>query len=991
MRVFIWVVLCFSILRCADGQTATQTPGATTSVPVQDTPWATIDSGANYNVWQKTTYETGPNGVQRPHIHKYVELASGLNYLNNGTWTASQELIAPYTPGAIAQSGPYQVIFANNLNTAGAIDVQTPDGKRLRSNIIGLGYYDRSTGNSVLIAQLQDSVGELISSNQVLYTNAFTGLNADVRYTYRRSGLEQDVILREQPQPPDYYGLGNDTTELEVMTAFINPPTASVATADAGSSDLEPDENISWGSTSLGKGRAFDLGDQQNTLQYLRVSKQYVTVQGQPILLEKVSVKDILPQLSSLPAQASNKSKLPAIVSKSLLIPKLPVAKEDAKPITLASAALPDKGYVLDYVTVSSAETNYTFQGDATYYVIGQYDLMGTTVIEGNSVIKMNTSGQIDIDPNGTIVCDTAAFRPAVFTSYNDNSVGQAFGSGSPNVNDAGTFLYIQATNATLHDLRFSYCNIPVYHLLVAPASINLWNCQFYNVADTVLGYDVNLYNVLIADTIGRGVSVAGNLIAENVTADGGLSFVQGGTGSIAALTNCLITDQALISSRGPAVTVQTNSTIYIASPTGPIYQPVGGGNYYLTNGSPYRGYGTTNVNPALLAYLANETTWPPVIFTNITFSSVTNFSPQAIRDTNANPDIGYHYDPIDYAFGGCEAESNMTFTTGTAVGWFRTSSGWEDAGYGIFIANQQIAAFQGLVTTPCYWVRLNTVQEDDTTAGYGPGGLDGEDNQSNTNIAISPIVQADFCRFSMMASESGNHARDDYGYLIVNANNSEFYSGGLGGYGMSFSFTNCLFDRCSVANVEGWLGDFVNIENCTFHGTSLTLTPSSTAFPINVQNCSFDGTSISTSGYGASTNDAFYGYNAYTNSLDPFPFSFSTNDVIVTNGFNWQPSWFGNYYLPTNSPVIAKGSTNANFLGLYHFTTQTNQAIEGNSMVTIGYHYVATDQYGNPLDSNGDGIPDYIEDANGNGLADPGEIPFGVTIENPINGSIIY
>jgi hypothetical protein len=94
-----------------------------------------------------------------------------------------------------------------------------------------------------------------------------------------------------------------------------------------------------------------------------------------------------------------------------------------------------------------------------------------------------------------------------------------------------------------------------------------------------------------------------------------------------------------------------------------------------------------------------------------------------------------------------------------------------------------------------------------------------------------------------------------------------------------------------------------------------------------------------------------------------------------LISGFNWQTSWFGGFYLPTNSVLIEAGSTNANYLGLYHFTTQTNQVIEGTNIVTIGYHYVATDQYGNPLDTNGDGIPDYLEDANGDGVFDAGDL----------------
>ena len=98
--------------------------------------------------------------------------------------------------------------------------------------------------------------------------------------------------------------------------------------------------------------------------------------------------------------------------------------------------------------------------------------------------------------------------------------------------------------------------------------------------------------------------------------------------------------------------------------------------------------------------------------------------------------------------------------------------------------------------------------------------------------------------------------------------------------------------------------------------------------------------------------------------------------DLKVTN-FNWQTSWFGNFYLSTNSPLINAGSSTADQIGLYQFTTQTNQLKEQNTVVDIGYHYVATDNNGNPWDSNGDGTPDYIEDANGNGLVDIGEIPW--------------
>ena len=238
----------------AFGQTATagQTPPAAN-------PYQVVERGANYRVWQRTTYETGPNGIAVPKVHKYTELATGMCFKDaTGAWADSREQIEPYAAGAIANAGQHRVIFSNNLNSEGAIDQQAPDSKRLRSNILGLAYYDSASGQSVLIAQVQDSQGELISANQVLYPDAFTGVKADVRYTYKKGSFEQDVILKEQPPTPESVGLSAQTTELEVLTEFLNPPAATVK--EHSRKNQLPDQDVSWGATRLGHGRAFDLG-----------------------------------------------------------------------------------------------------------------------------------------------------------------------------------------------------------------------------------------------------------------------------------------------------------------------------------------------------------------------------------------------------------------------------------------------------------------------------------------------------------------------------------------------------------------------------------------------------------------------------------------------------------------------------------------------------------------------------------------------------------
>jgi hypothetical protein len=353
------------------------------------------------------------------------------------------------------------------------------------------------------------------------------------------------------------------------------------------------------------------------------------------------------------------------------------------------------------------------------------------------------------------------------------------------------------------------------------------------------------------------------------------------------------------------------------------------------------------------------------MVYSNTTISVATTFSPQAQRDTNGSPDLGYHYDPLDYVFGGVAASSNITFTAGTVMGWFELP-GNGGAGYGISLPNYMGVTFNGTATSPCVEARYDTVQEGGNGLWNDKGWLAGIIGAGGSSSASSAsVVKASFTHFAQLANDP-NNVRDYYAALVFQPVDCEFWSGNDGGCLITLYATNCLFDRSAFQQNQGESGNAVDIINSTFHGASLTLTLS-TAIPVAVQNCSFDGTTFDITGYAANASYASYNYNAYTNSSNPFPFG--SSEVVVTNGFNWQPSWFGNFYLPTNSPVIDKGSTTANQLGLYHFTTQTNQAVEGNSIVDIGYHYVATDAYGNPLDSNGDGIPDYIEDTNGDGL----------------------
>jgi len=103
-------------------------------------------------------------------------------------------------------------------------------------------------------------------------------------------------------------------------------------------------------------------------------------------------------------------------------------------------------------------------------------------------------------------------------------------------------------------------------------------------------------------------------------------------------------------------------------------------------------------------------------------------------------------------------------------------------------------------------------------------------------------------------------------------------------------------------------------------------------------------------------------------------------NNVALTV-CDYQTGPLGSYYYPTNGTatnlfhLIDAGSRNAADAGLYHSTVLgAARTREGNGTVDIGFHYAGVDGDGMALDSDGDGLADYLEDRNGNGTHDSGE-----------------
>src|SRR5437870_4478905 len=132
------------------------------------TDYTVSERGPNHRIWQRITTVTN-TGLPTLMTNSYTELESGMHYLDpvTGQWLESQEKFDLTRDGyAIARQGPSRVIISPVANdAAGSVDYLAPDGRRLRSTILGLSVSDRITGQNLMLAEITNSVGQQIAPN----------------------------------------------------------------------------------------------------------------------------------------------------------------------------------------------------------------------------------------------------------------------------------------------------------------------------------------------------------------------------------------------------------------------------------------------------------------------------------------------------------------------------------------------------------------------------------------------------------------------------------------------------------------------------------------------------------------------------------------------------------------------------------------------------------------------------------------------------------
>src|SRR5207245_766417 len=126
---------------------------------------------------------------------------------------------------------------------------------------------------------------------------------------------------------------------------------------------------------------------------------------------------------------------------------------------------------------------------------------------------------------------------------------------------------------------------------------------------------------------------------------------------------------------------------------------------------------GTTNIDATLLAELSARSTYAPVLLTN-NITNTTVLAPTVSRD-NDTPDLGYHYDAIDYLSPGIVVTngSALILTNGVSVG-----VDFSAAAYGIKLESGGQLISESSPTNFNHILRTHAVQELTSTKSGSNG-----------------------------------------------------------------------------------------------------------------------------------------------------------------------------------------------------------------------------------------------------------------------------
>ncbi len=932
----------------------------------------------------------------------FVEMATGLSRWDAALekWSdadASIEIAQGPEGGAVAANGQHRVILSADANSANAtVDVEMPDGKRIQLQTIGIALTTLDNSRSMFLGEVKQSIGEQIDANTVIYSDAFAPIKASLRLKNTRAGFESDVILEEKIDPADW-GFPPEC-RLEVWSQILSSPTARVKVEkipgrQVGNADQ--DEQIIFDGMAFAKGSAFRLDTllpgPSEQLAKIRVAKELVDFPADDMrfLIESVPFLEAKPQIDNLPVNEARKKPAKDLLERamakavpgkrsrpqSLLAQAHPKGSKNRAMAALSKRSMPDKpGFVMDYQLLNYTTNNHTFKGDTTYFIASDTTLGGSTIFEGGSIVKLtNGASPSSLIVNGAVSFLSSPYRPVVITCVDDHSVGEKLNTNAQATTNAYYGVYgikIQNSVATnsISNIVIRQSQTAIY--MASGTGGEVRHAQIVNCGKGIdTAAPVTLRNVLMGNIGTRAISGTGTiaLTGEHVTLNGPSSataYFASGAATL-ALTNSIVQGFGTLGTYTKSATVDS----FASSP----FLPTGAGYFYLNPATTgLRDSGLTTINALLLSQLRQMTTEAPVTLTT-DFTASTVLYPTVRRDSDV-PDLGYHYNVLDFRLTALNLTNcTLTLTNGVAVGVHGAS--------GLQLRNGSVLISQGTPNAPNRLVRYQTVQEQPIVLGATAVAL----FDIPGSVSTRPIVRMRFTDVSGMgAGITGPTFLDTPGYYINELSLTDcqlrgtlvrFFEQSSGiGQQVLVSLTNNVFERCTVYLSKYYYSYDINMTvscyNNLFYGGLVTFAyDTHTGYnpSWNIKDNHFDTVSLSQNGSGPATY-ILKANNAYQSTT-----SLGGSSNITLTAFPYATSYLGRWYQGATN-MVNLGSRNATNATLFHYTTQTSQTKETNSVVDIGFHYVATDSNGLPLDNDGDGAPDYLEDKNGNGTADSGE-----------------
>ncbi|MCC6234313.1 MAG: hypothetical protein IT580_16845 [Verrucomicrobiales bacterium] len=369
------------------------------------------------------------NGNIVPQLRWYTMLETGLNYQENGIWLPSEAQVVPCPEGAAAIKGQQKITFAHNIAQRGAIRITGSEGTIIKNNPVGLYFHDRRSGDSVRLATIRPTVGVIIPPNQVLYRDAFEGLRADLLYTYQKDQFEADVILRERPREPETFGMSSGTTDVEMLTEFLDSPEPSKHRTqyrqlglkeggETNSMEEIANDDIAFAEIQFKVGQAFSEKERRNTQSATPVRKTWETLGQRSVLREQLEFDAVRTAFAALP-----RNELPraTIVQAGIDLPVTHGVEPHAVQVMQLGELAQEDGFVIDYTTLSGSMGSFTFQASETYFVTNTFMVNGSSSCTFNSgaVIKFADTAEFLVAGNPAV-----SGAGATFTSMHDNSVG---------------------------------------------------------------------------------------------------------------------------------------------------------------------------------------------------------------------------------------------------------------------------------------------------------------------------------------------------------------------------------------------------------------------------------------------------------------------------------------------------------------------------------------------------------------------------------------